>query len=176
MSRFGVVFFDVDSTLVSIEGIDVLAGGNEEVARLTAAAMNGDIPIDDVYRRRLEILRPSRDQIRDLSTRYVAALLPDAKEVFETLRQRGIDVHLVTAGIEQAVEPLAKDLGIEPRALHAVRLTFEDDGSYSGFDERSPLTRSGGKEMVVLDVRARTARKSSIDRRRSDGSGSTRRG
>ena len=50
-AKYRLVFFDVDSTLVTIEGIDVLAGENAEVARLTAAAMNGEIPLDQVKRR-----------------------------------------------------------------------------------------------------------------------------
>ena len=33
--QFRFVFFDVDSTLVTIEGIDVLGDGNPEIARLT---------------------------------------------------------------------------------------------------------------------------------------------
>ena len=38
-SKFRFVFFDVDSTLVTIEGIDVLANGNPEVVRLTEALL-----------------------------------------------------------------------------------------------------------------------------------------
>jgi phosphoserine phosphatase len=31
----------------------------------------------------------------------------------------------------------------------AVELRFHEDGTYAGFDERSPLGRSGGKRIVV---------------------------
>lgn len=154
--RYRIVFFDVDSTLVTIEGIDVLAEGNEEIARLTDAAMNGDIPIDEVYGRRLGIIEPSESKIASLGEEYVRALLPDAAGVIEQLRESGSEIHLVTAGIEQAVLPLASALGIPHRAVHAVRLEFGDDGSYRDFDRRSPLTRQGGKELVVTDVRSRT--------------------
>ena len=41
VAKYRFVLFDVDSTLVTIEGIDFLAGGNPEIARLTEAAMNG---------------------------------------------------------------------------------------------------------------------------------------
>ena len=58
--KYRLVFFDVDSTLVTIEGIDVLAGGNPEVAKLTEAAMNGEIQLDEVYGRRLELIQPTR--------------------------------------------------------------------------------------------------------------------
>src|SRR5947209_281416 len=148
------VFFDVDSTLVTIEGIDVLGGGNPEIARLTEAAMNGEIALDDVYARRLEIIRPTRVQVEALGRQYVESLVDGAEEVVATLLQRGHVVHLVTAGIEQAILPLARHLGI--RNVHAVRLFFTDSGDYAGFDRRSLLTRSGGKELVVRAVRARS--------------------
>jgi phosphoserine phosphatase len=154
-ARFPLVFFDVDSTLVTIEGIDVLAGGDPQVVALTEAAMTGEIPIGEVYGRRLEIIRPSRADIESLGRRYVQSLTPGAAEVISALQEARVDVHLVTAGIEQAVLPLAAHLRLQPRAVHAVRLNFGGDGSFSGYDSSSPLARSGGKELVVRDVRAR---------------------
>ena len=152
--KFRFVFFDVDSTLVTIEGIDVLAGGNPEIARLTDAAMNGEIPIDQVYARRLEAIRPTRAQVDALARQYLSSLTPGARETIETLRASGVTVHLVTAGIAQAIAPLAEHLGV--RNVHAVSLMFEDDGHYKDFDRRSFLTRPAGKELVVRDVRARS--------------------
>ena len=150
---FRLVFFDVDSTLVTIEGIDVLAGGNSEVAKLTEAAMNGEIPLDEVYAKRLEMILPTRSAVEALAQKYLQSLTTGARETIETLRRNNVSVHLVTAGIEQAVAPLAESLGV--RSLHAVSLTFDDAGHYRDFDGRSFLTRPGGKELVVRDVRAR---------------------
>lgn len=155
-ARFRQVFFDVDSTLVTIEGIDELAAGNPEVAALTAAAMNGEISLDAVYERRLQMIRPTRQAIRDLAEKYVASTVEGAHETIRALGAAGATVHLVTAGIEQAVAPLADSLGLPPRSVHAVALHFHDDGSYAGFDRRSFLCRPGGKELVVRDVRARS--------------------
>lgn len=155
-AKFQLVFFDVDSTLVTIEGIDELADGNQEISRLTDAAMNGEVPLDEVYARRLEIIRPDRRKIDELADRYQASLVTGAAETVRTLREANVSVHLVTAGIEQAIQPLARHLGIEERLVHAVRLHFGADGSYADFDRRSFLTRAGGKEVVVRDVRARS--------------------
>ena len=155
-SQYHVVFFDVDSTLVTIEGIDVLADGNPEVVELTEAAMNGDIPINEVYGRRLDIIRPSEADLAKLGERYVSSMVPGVREVFRQLHDAGCDIHLVTAGIQQAIVPLANELGISPRATHSVALTFDGEGKYGDFDRRSPLTRPGGKELVVLNVRARS--------------------
>lgn len=155
-ARFRFVFFDVDSTLVTIEGIDVLSGNDPEIAKLTEAAMNGDIPLDEVYGRRLEIIRPTRQSVEALGRKYLASLVEGAGETIAALQDAGASVHLVTAGIAQAIAPLAVELGIAPRAVHAVTLSFREDGSYEDFDRRSLLTRPGGKELVVRDVRART--------------------
>jgi len=153
-TNYRFVFFDVDSTLVTIEGIDVLAGGNPEIAKLTDAAMNGEVPLDEVYARRLEIIRPTRTAVDALAQRYLDSLVDGAEETIAELRNRGSVIHLVTAGIEQAVMPLAAKLGV--RNVHAVRLFFDDDGNYRDFDRRSFLTRSGGKELVIRDIRARS--------------------
>jgi phosphoserine phosphatase len=151
---FRIVFFDVDSTLVTIEGIDVLSGGNPEIAKLTEAAMNGEIALDQVYARRLEMIRPTRADVFALADRYIASLTPGAKETIDELRANRVSVHLVTAGIAQAITPLAQHLAV--RNVHAVPLIFDDDGNYAGFDRRSFLARPGGKEIVVHDIRARS--------------------
>ena len=156
------VFFDVDSTLVTIEGIDVLAGGTPEIVRLTDAAMYGEIALEEVYGRRLEIIRPTREAVEDLGRRYTESLVDGAEETIAQLRAAGVDVHLVTAGIEQAIAPLAAKLGIAMRAVHAVPLQFDEDGSYRDYDRRSLLTRVGGKELVVHAILARSKGRSAF--------------
>ncbi len=161
-AKYRLVFFDVDSTVATIEGIDVLGEGNPEIARLTEAAMNGEIPLDRVYARRLEMIRPSREAVAELAKRYVQSIVPGAAETITGLRQAGCVIHLITAGIEQALHPLAATLGIGERFLHAVRLRFTDSGAYEDFDRRSLLTRSRGKELVIRDIRARSHGKAAL--------------
>ena len=161
-AKYRFVFFDVDSTLVTIEGIDVLADGNSEVARLTEAAMNGDIALEDVYARRLDLIRPSREAVERLGQQYVASLVDGARDTISALREAGCDVHLVSAGILQAIMPLAEHLDIPPRAIHAVALMFDDEGRYADFDRRSLLTRVGGKELVVHSILARSKGKAAF--------------
>jgi phosphoserine phosphatase len=153
-------FFDVDSTLVTIEGIDVLAEGNPEIATLTADAMNGEIPLDQVYAKRLEMIRPSKERVEQLAAEYLRSLVDGANETIAALRDRGVVVHLITAGIEQAILPLAHALHV--KNVHAVKLAFDANGNYADFDRRSFLTRSGGKELVVRDIRARSHGKAAL--------------
>src|ERR1044072_6745346 len=154
--NYRFVFFDVDSTLVTIEGIDVLAGGNPEIAKLTDAAMNGEIPLYQVSAKRLELIRPTREAVEQLAQRYLQSLVEGVEETFRTLNDAGAQIHLVTAGIAQAIHPLASRLGVPSRAVPSVALRFNERGEYDDFDRRSFLTRPGGKDLVVRDVRART--------------------
>jgi phosphoserine phosphatase len=150
VSRFGSVIFDCDSTLSAIEGIEELAHAHrEEIARLTEAAMRGEIPLEDVYGRRLALVRPTRDQVNALGDRYVRTLVTDARETIAALLSEHIEVRVMSGGIRQAVVTLANALGLTARAVAAVDVHFDENGDYAGFDEESPLARSGGKRIVL---------------------------
>ncbi len=157
--KYRQVIFDVDSTLVTIEGIDVLGEGNAEIARLTEAAMNGEIALEDVYARRLDMIRPTLSDIGALGQRYIDSIVEGAENTIDRLRDEGATIHLVTAGVEQAVQPLAEKLGI--KSVRAVRLRFSESGQYTGFVP-SALTTVGGKEVVVRDLRARSHGKAAL--------------
>ena len=84
---FGTVVFDCDSTLSAIEGIDELASEEAAaVAALTRQAMDGEVPLDEVYGRRLEMIRPDRAALDRVAARYIEELVPVIKEVFQALR------------------------------------------------------------------------------------------
>ena len=149
-SRFGSVIFDCDSTLSAIEGIEELGYAHrEEVARLTEAAMRGEIPLEDVYGLRLQLVRPTREQVNALGERYVRTLVADARETIAALLAENIEVRVMSGGIRQAVVTLAIALGLTERAVAAVDVHFDERGEYAGFDESSPLARSGGKRTVL---------------------------
>jgi phosphoserine phosphatase len=158
---FDIICFDCDSTLSKIEGIDELArrvGLGEEMSRLTDAAMNGVVPLEAVYERRLSMIRPDRDSINWLADLYVEEIVDGAKEVFEALlvprraSSKGKEVHIISGGIRQAILPLARYLGLPEAQVHAVDIYFNEDGSYRDYDQSSPLARSGGKAEICRQL------------------------
>lgn len=154
---FDLVLFDCDSTLSTIEGIDELArqaGVDAEVAELTRSAMEGRVPLEAVYGRRLELIQPDREAIKWLGSRYLESEVIGAQEVMSALQTLGKDVHVVSAGIRNAVRALAQRLGVPRSRVHAVDLIFDVAGRYRGFDERSPLTRAGGKAEICRQLGA----------------------
>jgi phosphoserine phosphatase len=148
--RFKTVIFDCDSTLCTIEGIEVLAREHRaEVEALTEEAMRGLIPLEQVYGRRLELVRPPRGRVIALGQRYIDTLVPDARETIAALRAENIHVRIISGGLRPAVVALANELGLEDDLVAAVDIFFGDDGNYAGFESDSPLAASGGKRRVI---------------------------
>ena len=155
--RFDAVCFDCDSTLTRIEGIDELArraGRDAEVASLTEAAMNGVIPLEVVYAKRLDLVRPDRVALAWLAERYVDEMVIGAAETFAMLRRHGKAVYVVTSGLLQAVAEFARVLGLAPAEVHAVEVFFDAAGAYRGYDSSSPLCGSSGKATVCRNIAA----------------------
>lgn len=148
---FASVVFDCDSTLVAVEGIDELARGRfaDAIRALTDAAMQGEVPLEEVYGRRLDIIRPMREQVDEIGRRYVDALVPDAREVVAALLWLGKTVRIVSGGLRPPVEHVARELGLTTNDVAAVAIDFDGEGSYAGFESASPLTRNGGKPGVI---------------------------
>lgn len=143
-----MVFLDCDSTLSAVEGIDELArwsGVLEQTASLTRAAMEGALPLESVYAKRLELIRPSRTDADRLGRLYVERVVDGAENLVSELRRAGCSVHVLSGGLLPAVSVLAAHVGVPERNVHAVDTYFDPAGHYAGFDASSPLARSGGK-------------------------------
>ena len=151
---FQAVYFDCDSTLVGVEGIDELlahvpAAQREELTRLTAAAMDGTMPLATIYEQRLAALAPSRALLEEARRVYCNSLVPDAAKVVRALQHLGKTVGIVSGGLAIPVRGLAELLGIEPSFVHAVELSFDADGNYEDFVRAGELWRNGGKPRLM---------------------------
>src|SRR5512139_3381911 len=106
-ASFRIIFFDCDSTLTTMEGIDELArlkGQYDQIADLTRRAMDGEIRLEEVFAARLELLRPTRADLRQIAQAYRSAMIPDAKETIAALRAASCQVYIVSGGLLPAVQ------------------------------------------------------------------------
>jgi phosphoserine phosphatase len=154
--RGKVIFLDCDSTLSGIEGIDELARARghvifEEIVALTNAAMNGEVPLDEVFGRRMEIIRPTQSMADRVAIRYLETVTPGMSELVSGLQARGWLTVILSGGFAPLIEPLARSLGIEH--IEAVPLYFDHDGNYAGYGADYPTTRSGGKNVIIREWR-----------------------
>lgn len=156
---FAAVYFDCDSTLSSIEGVDELLqfaapALRREIAELTDQAMNGTLPLAEVYETRLKKLAPKRALLDEVGGHYVRNVIQDGKITVEALQFCGKHVGIVSGGLLVPVQHLARHLGVPLEHVHAVPLIFDAEGDYVDFDHDSPLWQNGGKIPVVENAPA----------------------
>jgi HAD superfamily phosphoserine phosphatase-like hydrolase len=152
--RGKILFIDCDSTLSSIEGIDELARAKGEeifaqVVELTHAAMNGEVPIGEVFPRRMALIQPDRALCEKIAAQYVATIVPGAAKLIDNVKAAGWLPVILSGGFAPLIEPLAKHLGISH--VEAVPLYFHEDGSYKGYGENYETTRNLGKNEVIRE-------------------------
>ncbi len=145
----GLVVTDVDSTLITSEVIEELAafaGARDEVARVTASAMNGEIDFEESLRRRVAALAGVPD------TAFAQVLgrirpTPGAGALIEAVHAAGGAFGVVSGGFEEVVGSLAARMGIDHRVANRLEVS---GGALTG--------RVLG-EVVTADVKVRELRR-----------------
>lgn len=166
---YDLLFFDCDSTLSKIEGIDELAklkGKEARVGLLTDKAMNGDLDLSEVYGKRLKAIRPTRGQLKAIEKRYIDTEVEDAKEVIAALHFLGKKVYIISGGLVDAVRGFGRRLGVSPENIRAVELEYNElSGEWWRYNEpqaqhektyleyvEGPLTISSGKPAIIDEL------------------------
>jgi phosphoserine phosphatase len=160
------IFFDCDSTLTTIEGIDILAETADKKWRievLTNAAMDGKLDLEDVYAKRLRAIKPTRGQVQAIKQDYKRNLVKDTRAVIATLHELGHKVYIISGGLAQPVEEFGVWLGVPRERIRAVGLNYDAlsgqwweaetswEERYLHFDEGA-LTISDGKAEIVREL------------------------
>jgi phosphoserine phosphatase len=159
------VFFDCDSTLTTVEGIDVLAdtaGKRWRVEVLTQAAMDGELDLEDIYEKRMRAVNPSHQQIRDIRRAYKQNIVEDAREIITVLQGLGHKVYIISGGLLEPVLEFGVFLGVPKEHIRAVEVSYNElsgnwwiggDEQYLTFEDGA-LTVSDGKAEIVQEFLA----------------------
>lgn len=110
-----LVQLDVDSTFIQQEAIELLAakaGVLEEVARITSAAMRGELDFTQSLIARVALLRGlSEESIAQVQQEII--LTDGAAELVAQLHQKGHCVSLVSGGFTNILQPIVDELKID---------------------------------------------------------------
>lgn len=155
MAHYDTIFFDFDSTLVTIETFDHLAervGLGAEVSEMTRKSMNGEVPLSEVFEKKINLVAPKRSLVEEIAEECKTYIVEGAQEVVNALKQQGKQVYVVSSGLRQIIEPTSIALGFSPDHIIANDIFFNDDGSYAGMSADSPLCTDGGKAQMVTPI------------------------
>ncbi len=114
MTKFLVVF-DVDSTLINDEAIELLAqraGKREEVAEVTERAMRGELDFEASLRQRVLTLQGLDQSVLE-EVSHELSPTKGARELIAASHQRGGKAAAVSGGFIQLLDPVREKLGFD---------------------------------------------------------------
>jgi phosphoserine phosphatase len=128
-----LIVFDVDSTLIQGEVIEMLAAragaeAEAEVRAVTEAAMRGELDFTESLRRRVAVLAGLPESVLT----EVAAeleLTPGARTTIRTLKRLGYRCGVVSGGFTSVVRRLVDELGLDFCAANEIEI---QDGRLTG--------------------------------------------
>ena len=110
-----LIVFDVDSTLIQGEVIEMLAaraGVEEQVRAVTEAAMRGEIDFEESLHQRVATLAGLDASVIEEVSETIE-LTPGARTTIRTLRRLGFHCGVVSGGFRQVIEGLAHELELD---------------------------------------------------------------
>jgi len=126
-----LIVFDVDSTLITGEVIEMLAdhtGTRSKVEEITAAAMHGELDFADSLKARVAMLAGLDAAVLDeVGTALV--LTPGARTTIRTLKRLGFRCGVVSGGFTQVTRHLVEELDLDFAAANTLEVI---DGRLTG--------------------------------------------
>ncbi len=122
----GLIIMDMDSTLVQAETIDEIArvaGVGNKVAKITEAAMRGELDFNESLKARVSMLRGISVEAIS-SVHQCLPLTKGAKNLLRLAKENGCHTALVSGGFTMFAEPIARSLKID--TLSANTLAIEN--------------------------------------------------
>lgn len=144
-----LIVFDVDSTLVQGEVIEMLAaraGAEGKVAAITDAAMRGELDFAQSLEQRVATLAGLPATVIDEVADQLE-LMPGARTTLRTLRRLGYACGVVSGGFRRIIEPLAEELMLDYVAANELEIV---DGTLTG-RVIGPIVDRAGKATALRE-------------------------
>lgn len=140
------VVFDFDSTLISVESLDVLLADRletpelrEQLARINREGMEGQRSFRSSLRARLELARPTRAEVSAFGDGAWRLLTAGMGELIDELHGRGHAVWIVSGAAREVILPLAVRLSVPVERIRAVEFLWGENGELLDLAEENPI-------------------------------------
>ena len=138
--KYRLILFDVDSTLIKQEVIDLLAeksGHGREVQQITARAMKGEIDFAQALSARVSLLEGLPESVFDEVISQIS-FAEGFDELFSYLRKNGFLVGAVSGGFHNVLDKLFAQLQLDFLEANVLEVV---DGRLTGKITSAPIDR-----------------------------------
>jgi phosphoserine phosphatase SerB len=146
-----LVVFDMDSTLIRQEVIDEIAkhaGVVDEVAKITASAMNGEIDFKESLRRRVALLKGTPVSVLD-DIKKILTFTEGAHFLCRSLKRLGYKLAVISGGFMPLATYVKHELGLDYAFANQLRVS--NDGLTLTGETYGPVV-DGIRKAELLDV------------------------
>ncbi len=148
--------FDFDSTLTSVEALDVLAEITlehnpnrdeiiKQIQEITNLGIDGDISFTESLKRRIALLKANQDDLDELVRRLEKKISKSIKENKEFFEKHSEDIYVISCGFKEFIDPIVAHYNIPSEKVYANTFEFDQQGYISGFDADNVLSAHNGK-------------------------------
>ena len=154
------LILDFDSTIVSVESLDLLAEislakhperaeRQAKIEALTKLGMEGKLDFRESLQQRIALLDANRSHLDILVKRLQKLISPSFASHKKQIQKCSDRIYVITGGFREFVEPILDQLKIPLDHLYANTFVFDSKGNIIGFDKTNPLSKAGGKVEVA---------------------------
>ena len=150
-----IILFDLDSTLCSIEGCDIIAERNgvwEKVRYLTQATMDGEMDFASAFPAKTDLVAASKQQIQQLATIYIDHFTNGIVPLIRTLQANKHRVGIITQWYQLAADLIAEHLWLENDLIVGLQLIHTNDGTYQWILPEQDLLFADGKARIIQQI------------------------
>lgn len=152
------IFFDLDSTLVSFEGLDWLAarrGIAGKFMKITSETMEGKRNFSDTFEEKVSLLAPKPQDLIDLAAHYRHNLVADAHQVISALQALDKHVGILTNNFYPALYQVTSLLNIPQSLVIANNIIYDNNDAYSRIKYHPLLKPLGSKANAIKKLRGK---------------------
>lgn len=148
--------FDFDSTLTSVEGLDVLAEISlanhpkkeeilAQIVEITNLGIDGEISFTQSLERRIKLLNANKAHLEQLTVelkKHISTSVERNKDFFKNFAD---NIYIMSAGFKEFIIPVVADYNITADRVFANTFKFDANDTIIGFDRDNPLSKHNGK-------------------------------
>ena len=155
-----VLILDFDSTLISIESLDLLAEiclQNKinsasiitKIKNLTSLGMKGEITFQDSLKKRLRYLQIEDYHFDQLNKKLKNFISPSIIKNQTWLKKNRDNIFIFSGGFKRVIDPIALSLGLKKNQVFGNEFLYGNNGSIMGLDFQNLLSQSNGKFLLA---------------------------
>ncbi len=154
---------DFDSTFTQVEALDELARISlknhpdremiyQQIEGLTNLAMEGKLSFSESLERRVKLLQANKEHLKLLVSHLKKKVSRSFSRNTVFFKEHADAVLIVSGGFKEFITPVVTEYHIKKENIYANTFVFDDEGNIIGYDDANPLSKEGGKVILLKEL------------------------